>query len=305
MSQQPKHMEPSTNSYAPAYGYDGFGGRAQESQGASRRCSLTELSSSPGITDFSANAAASPENTFENGTFTFDSYPNKTYTDNGFYLGGDLGASFGSFVIFGPKDLKPEDLNGFSVTYGAGYSFEEAGFQTSANQDGFPTLKYIITFGGLSASLPGGGMILSNTKVTDYHEKPISNIERWHIRTYCFSDDTKVLMSDNNLKEVQNIEIIQSLATKTYKFSSDNIYKLIVRNEEILVTGHHPFYDEKKGWVEVENLIVGDKLLLFNNKLMVLNSKEKLFWNKFVYNIDVDRYHNYFISKRKIFVYNK
>jgi len=58
MNQKPKHTEPSTNSYAAAYGYVGFSSRAQASQGASRRRTLTELGSSSWITDAGGNACA-------------------------------------------------------------------------------------------------------------------------------------------------------------------------------------------------------------------------------------------------------
>jgi len=58
MNLKPKHTEPSTNSYAAAYGYDGFGGSAQARQGASRRRTLSELGSSSWISDSTGFAYA-------------------------------------------------------------------------------------------------------------------------------------------------------------------------------------------------------------------------------------------------------
>jgi intein/homing endonuclease len=72
------------------------------------------------------------------------------------------------------------------------------------------------------------------------------------------------------------------------------------------VTGEHPFYVANRGWLKVKQLKKGD---LFKSKKAEIRetiTSIKLIQRKTqVFNIEVDKNHNYFITNSAILVHNK
>ena len=105
----------------------------------------------------------------------------------------------------------------------------------------------------------------------------------------CFAAGTKILMSDNSLKNIelikegdivksydfQNKKLIDSKVKKLISVTHSNLVKLKFADNEIVTTADHPFWSEKNVWAaidaekanknytqktKVSNLKVGDKI---------------------------------------------
>jgi Pretoxin HINT domain len=73
----------------------------------------------------------------------------------------------------------------------------------------------------------------------------------------------------------------------------------------IEATPNHPFYSEdRKGWVEVGNLAIGEKVRNKSNKLVTLLRKEQQTKTQKVYNLEIYRNHNYLVGVQGLLVHN-
>lgn len=95
-------------------------------------------------------------------------------------------------------------------------------------------------------------------------------------------------------------KIALDAVTKVISRVSDDLRTLFFSNGfELTVTGNHEIYVERKGWIRSESVLVGDNVILFNQKQLALHSV-KVIDNKkenmtmMVYNLETDRNHNYF-----------
>ena len=95
--------------------------------------------------------------------------------------------------------------------------------------------------------------------------------------------------------------------TRTFINKTNSIVKITVDSEEINTTPKHPFWVIDKGWMNAEELEVGDKLLRNDNSISIVKSicTETLTEGKNVYNFEVADYHTYFVSDLGILVHNK
>ena len=77
--------------------------------------------------------------------------------------------------------------------------------------------------------------------------------------------------------------------------------------EEIVCTEDHPFYVKNIGWINAINLVANDKILLYNNDIAVLHSKEieELEKEETTYNFEVEDYHTYYVGENQLLVHNK
>ena len=132
----------------------------------------------------------------------------------------------------------------------------------------------------------------------------------------CFTADTKVLMADGSFKPIidikENEEVLSfdfttnslsnNKVTGLLKFDADS-YLLI--NNNLRVTGKHPFAVGFDAWKEAAKLKVGDKVL--GLKDIKLTSIKKVLKSVQVFNLTVDGTHNYFVSdgKEVFLVHNK
>ena len=87
------------------------------------------------------------------------------------------------------------------------------------------------------------------------------------------------------------------------------IYTLYIQDEQLRVTGNHPFYISRDfinfEWIEAQDLQIGDIVLL-------ADGSEHLIWKikidikeQTVYNFEVDSNHNYFVGRNGVLVHNK
>ena len=133
----------------------------------------------------------------------------------------------------------------------------------------------------------------------------------------CFKEGTIVLVDSGSVK-IENIVVGDSvlsynLTTNTIstsrvvnvsKRSSISYYTLKTTTQTIYVTSEHPFYVNKKGWVKLKDLKVGDECKTKNGLEVVISLDENLVPTD-VYNIEVEQNHNYFVTTSGILVHNK
>lgn len=127
--------------------------------------------------------------------------------------------------------------------------------------------------------------------------------------SFCFVGNTKITMKDGHEKKIKDVQIDDEVVTSdngvwstkkvTNKFHNQvsKLLKLNFENgKEVITTLEHPFRDINFGWVEAQNLNVGDQIECFSEvkKYTVLTNK-KVTDNKKtdVYNIEVEDTHNY------------
>jgi RHS repeat-associated protein len=134
----------------------------------------------------------------------------------------------------------------------------------------------------------------------------------------CFEKGTQIF-TNFGFKPIESVIIGDSLFSfcfeekilrknsviKTFKRETNEIYVLETKHEKISVTGEHPFYVENKGWTKVNKLTVNDIFISDNNEKVELVKIHKISKKIRVFNLEVERDHNYFITKTKILVHNK
>ena len=133
--------------------------------------------------------------------------------------------------------------------------------------------------------------ILEVYKGDKYDDVAISEIYFDGIDVHCFGAGTKILMSDNSLKNIEliregeivksydfeNKKLIDSKVTKLTSVTHSNLLKLKFADNEIVATADHPFWIEKGVWAatnaekankdyfqktKVEKLQIGDKVFM-------------------------------------------
>ena len=138
------------------------------------------------------------------------------------------------------------------------------------------------------------------------------------IESGCFTADTKVLMADNTFKPIAEIEEgdeVQSFDFNTNKKVNSKVTRLftievasyLLLNDNLKVTGTHPFAVGNDVWKEAAALKVGDKVL--GKSHIKIKSIKKVEEAVQVFNLTVDGTHNYFVSdedEQEVFlVHNK
>jgi hypothetical protein len=126
---------------------------------------------------------------------------------------------------------------------------------------------------------------------TKYDNVAISEIYFDGIDVHCFAAGTKILMSDNSVKNIELIQegdmvksycfednkLIDSRVTKLVSAMHSSLLKLKLADNEIITTAAHPFWIDRNVWAainaekankyyfqetEVVNLKVGDKIFI-------------------------------------------
>ena len=120
----------------------------------------------------------------------------------------------------------------------------------------------------------------------------------------CFLANTKILMTDGDVKNIEDIQvgdmvqsydvkstsIVKSKVTETY-VHTDRHYMIL--NGNIKTTSVHPFYSDGN-WIEAGNLSVGDKILHVDGLEHTIETIELSDELATVYNFEVEGTHNYF-----------
>jgi len=136
----------------------------------------------------------------------------------------------------------------------------------------------------------------------------------------CFSGDTEVYTSDGLvcIEDVQVGDEVWAYNSETGETELKEVLNVWVKEtDEILhvstsdgetidTTTNHPFYVEEKGWVAAGDLEVGDTLVTADgNEVEVTDLElEKLAEPIFVYNLEVEDFHTYFVGEYGVLVHN-
>tara|TARA_X000001382_G_scaffold11106_2_gene7537 strand:+ start:316 stop:1353 length:1038 start_codon:yes stop_codon:yes gene_type:complete len=120
----------------------------------------------------------------------------------------------------------------------------------------------------------------------------------------CFLANTKILMTDGDVKNIEDIKVgdmVQSYDVKSTSIVKSKVTETFVHNDKqymvingvIKTTSIHPFYCNEE-WVEAGNLSVGDKILHVDGLEHTIKTIEKSDTLSTVYNFEVGGTHNYF-----------
>ena len=101
-------------------------------------------------------------------------------SESGLVFGGGFGAGFGAMLIFGPKNLRGNDLAGYSTFVSVGWASAEFEVQTSAKFSGMPTLEYVVFNIGLSVGTNSGSFGTLYTEVEARTPVPLSAGGYWN-----------------------------------------------------------------------------------------------------------------------------
>jgi len=137
----------------------------------------------------------------------------------------------------------------------------------------------------------------------------------------CFLEGTPILLADGSYKPIDKLEagdFVSGLNTETNKQTTNRIlevksprqvdgyYNLITESTQVKVTGEHPFYVGNGEYKKVEELRIGDEIIILeDNEIVSEKIIDKTYFPKkvTVYNIQTDGFNNYIASD--IVVHNK
>ena len=93
---------------------------------------------------------------------------------------------------------------------------------------------------------------------------------------------------------------------ETYVRTDTKLIHLVVNGEEIITTETHPFYVNKRGFINAGELKVGDELVDVNNNILLIEDYKVELPEKptTVYNFQVEDFHTYHVGSFGILVHN-
>jgi hypothetical protein len=139
-------------------------------------------------------------------------------------------------------------------------------------------------------------------------------------KLFCFTAGTQVLMADGKLKQIERIKVgdlVISREEKTGKTTAKKVlqtfkhkvYKTLVLKfndrTQVECTPEHPFYVQGVGFVSAGDLGIGNSIVTRAGpclKLVQVISKKRAV---FVYNLEIEDDHTYFVTNRALWVHNK
>ena len=72
--------------------------------------------------------------------------------------------------------------------------------------------------------------------------------------------------------------------------------ELIINGEWIETTPEHPFYVEGKGWIDAEDLQIGDQIRQADGTTGIVWLKWNIYKTQEMYNLTVDTAHTFFVG---------
>ena len=101
-------------------------------------------------------------------------------------------------------------------------------------------------------------------------------------------------------------ETAEKIVVETYIREDRKLIHLVINGEKITTTETHPFYVNKKGFVEAGKLKPGEELVDVNNNIVKIEeySVEITKEPTPVYNFQVEDFHTYFVGENEIWVHN-
>lgn len=143
-----------------------------------------------------------------------------------------------------------------------------------------------------------------------------------HIRGACFLAGTKVHTKDGliNIEEIKENDYVLSydIDNKENTFSlvkklfvhennDEDLYELSINNKILKVTEKHRFYIVNENgfeWIAAKNLKVNDKVKIIDDEICTIDSIKSYSYSGTVYNLEVEKTHNYYVSEDGILVHN-
>ncbi len=142
-------------------------------------------------------------------------------------------------------------------------------------------------------------------------------------REVCFKAGT-LIATDNGLTNIENIkpgdyvlsknvqtnEIGFKKVTQIFERDTNRISKLLIGNELIETTPNHRFWAESEknnfagGWKTANKLTKEFKLIDSVGQVQEVNNVDNIQENSNVYNLEIEDWHTYFVSSKKILVHN-
>lgn len=216
--------------------------------------------------------------------------------------------------------------DGFLDVYGAGKATYDLGQSYAENgaferEDAWNLLSYV-PFAG--AVLGGVKKFFSANKAIKGGAKSKNNLLKKTGKTgtsiggQCFVAGTKVLTPDGE-KNIEDIQVgdwviaddpttpggvAPKQVMNTFVRQTEALVDLYVDGEVISTTGEHPFWVPDKGWVEAQDLQVGDLLQTDEETFVDIDRIERREGDFEVYNFDVEGFSTYFVSDLGILVHN-
>ena len=128
--------------------------------------------------------------------------------------------------------------------------------------------------------------------LTENGHVPIENIKAGD---YVYAENPET--GEKGLKRVE----------QTFTNEINELIHVTVNSEEIHTTPGHPFYVVSKGWIGAEALEIGDQLVVYGGKRIVVEKVKHESLNKpvTVYNFEVEDFHTYYVGENSILVHNK
>ncbi len=101
-------------------------------------------------------------------------------------------------------------------------------------------------------------------------------------------------------------ETAEKIVVETYIREDRKLIHLVINGEKITTTETHPFYVNKKGFVEAGKLKPGEELVDVNNNIVKIEeySVEITKEPTPVYNFQVEDFHTYFVGNNSVLVHN-
>jgi RHS repeat-associated protein len=140
-----------------------------------------------------------------------------------------------------------------------------------------------------------------------------------YITTFCFTAGT-IVKTANGDKSIEDIEIGDDVyaenevtgekglkkVTKLFKKETNTIVRVKIEDEDIETTKTHPFFVVGVGWVNAENLEIGDIVKLATGEKVKVQDIfiEVLDSPVIVYNFTVEDWHTYYVCRKGILVHN-
>jgi len=166
----------------------------------------------------------------------------------------------------------------------------------------------LITGGLMSGIFYGVGRALSHV---------IDSIPPLSCRANSFSADTTVVTKDGDTP-IHEIEIGDYVlawneetgeigwykVTDTIHHTDEVVIHLTIDGEEIETTPEHPFYVEGTGWINAEDLQLGDDIRNADGSTGVVESIELETTSQEMYNLTVDEAHTFFVGDGQWLVHN-
>lgn len=138
----------------------------------------------------------------------------------------------------------------------------------------------------------------------------------------CFVGETPVLMADGTLKPIEEIlvgdyvmsmrennngnlsELTVSKVRMVTVHQNLSVLRVTVANETIDTTDIHPFFVMGVGWVEAQDLSIGDMILSASGDAQIVLSVSVLEEKRTVYNLFIDKTNTFFVGESLLWVHN-